>query len=821
MTQLGITGRIAAGSARRPWLVIGIWIAVIVGLQVGGSIAGGVFTTQIEFTNSPESQQGLDLLETARGPIPLQESVVVSHPTLLVDDPEFEAFVLSLTDELREHPGEIVPAATISYYEARDGGVPTAEGLVNDSRTRTIIPTQFVGELDDSGPKVEALHEILDEAAAGTDFTLLSAGFASINEEFNIAAEKDLSSEAFVLPLAFIILILVFGAVVAGFIPMGIAALALAGAFSVITLVSEIWPLSTFVFNVTLMIGLAVGIDYALFIVERFREERAVGRDVIEAIGVAGDTASRAVVFSGLTVVIALLGMLILPMSIFRSFSVGAISVVVFAVAISLTMLPAVLRLLDLKVNLVRPFWGLIVLGALSVALLALGSKPVLVGITVLAAGIPVLIMLLRGGARGLRADAPTAEDYQHHDEQGFWSAAARAVMARPRLSLTASTGVLVLLTIPFFSIELGFSGPSALPKDLEARQAFDILNTDFFAGASTPTDISIQADDVGSADIQAAIQELLVAVDEDADTNVLVPSLGAPDVTTLVESTNDGRIAVNGNGSLAVLSIAFAGDTASQQALNAFERVRDSYVPTAFEGTDAVVLMSGQTPQNSDFFEAVNTYTPIVFAFVLGLSFILLLLVFRSIVVPLKAIVMNLLSVGAAYGVVVAIFQLGWGASLLGFETVEKIEAWLPLFLFTVLFGLSMDYHVFLLSRIRERFDSTHDNTGAVAYGLRSTANIITGAAAIMVAVFGGFALGDLTMFQQMGIGLAAAVFLDATVVRTVLVPSAMQLLGDRNWYIPSWLEWLPDLRVKGTPPEAVRAAAGDGGNEGGCDGD
>jgi RND superfamily putative drug exporter len=233
------------------------------------------------------------------------------------------------------------------------------------------------------------------------------------------------------------------------------------------------------------------------------------------------------------------------------------------------------------------------------------------------------------------------------------------------------------------------------------------------------------------------------------------------------------------------------------------------------------VVLMSGQTPQNSDFFEAVNTYTPIVFAFVLGLSFILLLLVFRSIVVPLKAIVMNLLSVGAAYGVVVAIFQLGWGASLLGFETVEKIEAWLPLFLFTVLFGLSMDYHVFLLSRIRERFDSTHDNTGAVAYGLRSTANIITGAAAIMVAVFGGFALGDLTMFQQMGTGLAAAVFLDATVVRTVLVPSAMQLLGDRNWYIPSWLEWLPDLRVKGTPPEAVRAAAGDGGNEGGCDGD
>ena len=617
------------------------------------------------------------------------------------------------------------------------------------------------------------------------------------------------------LPLAFVILILVFGAVVAGFLPMGIAALALAGSFAVITLVSEIWPLSTFVFNVTLMIGLAVGIDYALFIVERFREERALGRDVIDAVGIAGDTASRAVVFSGLTVVIALLGMLIVPTSIFRSFSVGAISVVVFAVAISLTMLPAVLRLMDLKVNLVRPFWGLVFLGALSIALLAVGAKPALVVITVLVAGIPAALTLLRGRPIGLHAEELTAEDYEHHAEQGFWSTAARAVMARPWLSAIGSAGLLVLLTIPFFQIELGFSGPSALPEDLEARQAFEILDEDFFAGASTPTDISIQAADVAADDIQAAIQDLFVAVEADADASVLVPSLGAPGQTTLVQSESDPRIAVNGDGSLAVLSIAFSGDTASQIALDAFERVRDEYVPAAFDGTGAIVLMSGQTPQNSDFFDSVDTYTPIVFAFVLGLSFILLLLVFRSIVVPLKAIIMNLLSVGAAYGVVVAIFQLGWGANLLGFQTVDKIEAWLPLFLFTILFGLSMDYHVFLLSRIREQFDKSHDNTGAVAYGLRSTANIITGAAAIMVAVFGGFALGDLTMFQQMGTGLAVAVFLDATVVRTILVPSAMQLLGDRNWYMPSWLHWLPDLRVEGESVAPAASPAGGGGGD------
>lgn len=823
MSNLGITGRLAAGSARRPWLVIGVWVALIIGLQVGGGIAGGVFTTQIEFTNDPESQRGLEVLETARGPIPLQETVVVSHSTLRVEDAEFESFVVGLTNELRQHPEDLVAAATISYYEAREAGVPTAESLVNEARTRTIVPTQFVGELDDSPRRVAVLHELLDEAAVGTEFQLLSAGFASINEEFTAAAESDLSSESFVLPLAFVILILVFGAVVASFLPMGIAALALAGAFAVITLISEIWPLSTFVFNVTLMIGLAVGIDYALFIVERFREERALGRDVIDAIGVAGDTASRAVVFSGLTVVIALLGMLIVPTSIFRSFSVGAISVVVFSVAISLTLLPAVLRLMDLRVNLVRPFWGLVVLGALSVVLLLADAKPVLVVITLLVAGIPAVLTLLRGGSIGLHADTPSAESYAHHAEKGFWSGAARAVMARPWLSVSASTGLLVLLTIPFFQIELGFSGPSALPENLQSRQAFDILDSDFFAGASTPTDISIQSPDVAAPEIQTAIQEVLAAIEDDPEANVLVPSLGAPDKTILVQSEIDGRIAVSGDGTLAVLSIAFAGDTASQQTIAAFKRVRDDYVPAAFAATGATVLMSGQTPQNSDFIDSVNVFTPIVFTFVLGLSFVLLLLVFRSIVVPLKAILMNLLSVGASYGVIVAIFQLGWGADLLGFQTVDKIEAWLPLFLFTILFGLSMDYHVFLISRIREQFDATHDNTASVAYGLRSTANIITGAAAIMIAVFGGFALGDLTMFQQMGTGLAVAVFLDATVVRTILVPSAMQLLGDRNWYMPSWLMWLPDLRVEGQVRDlpatemGEAAAAGGGGGAGG----
>jgi RND superfamily putative drug exporter len=239
-------------------------------------------------------------------------------------------------------------------------------------------------------------------------------------------------------------------------------------------------------------------------------------------------------------------------------------------------------------------------------------------------------------------------------------------------------------------------------------------------------------------------------------------------------------------------------GDPGSEESVTAVHSLRDQYVPDAFGSEPVGVYVTGVSAFNVDFFEVTTQYMPIVFAVVLSFSFLLLLVVFRSIVVPLKAIVMNLLSVGAAYGLMVLVIQKGFGAELLGFQQARVIDAWIPLFLFSVLFGLSMDYHVFLLSRIRERYDQTGDNAGSVAYGLRSTAGIITGAALIMVAVFGGFALGDMVMMQQVGFGLAMAVLLDATIVRSVLVPASMKLLGDRNWYLPSVLSWLPDVRVE-----------------------
>jgi RND superfamily putative drug exporter len=281
---------------------------------------------------------------------------------------------------------------------------------------------------------------------------------------------------------------------------------------------------------------------------------------------------------------------------------------------------------------------------------------------------------------------------------------------------------------------------------------------------------------------VQAAIERLEAAVASD-------PAFA----TSTLEAHPDAN--------LTILRARLTGDATSTQAMAAVERLREDHIPTAFAGAPATAMVTGKTAQLVDLTDVTDTYTPIVFAFVLGLSFVLLTVAFRSIVVPVKAMLMNLLSVGAAYGLLVLVFQKGAGADLLGFQQVEVIQTGLPLFLFAVLFGLSMDYHVFLLSRVRERFMQTGDNSDAVAYGLRATGRLITGAALIMVAVFGGFALGEMVPLQQLGFGLAVAVLIDATIVRSVLVPASMRLLGRWNWYLPTFLGWLPDLRVEGAP--------------------
>jgi RND superfamily putative drug exporter len=475
--------------------------------------------------------------------------------------------------------------------------------------------------------------------------------------------------------------------------------------------------------------GLAVGIDYSLFIVSRYREERHKGLEKLDAIEAAGSTASRAVFFSGMTVVLALIGMLLVPTTIFRSLGAGAIFVVVVAMLASLTLLPALLGLLGDRIN------------SLSI----------------------------------LRRKADLGSENSHR----FWNAITRRVMARPVISLVLGAGVLLAAGLSYFSIDTGFSGVSTLPPDTPSRQAFETLSAEFSGGLNSPIEIVVDGD-MESAEVQGGIESLQ-------------DSLAGDDLF------GRSQVRPDEGGETALITASINADPQSEVATSSIERIRDVYVPRAFDGVDAEVLVGGDTAFNKDFFDLTDQYTPIVFIFVLGLSFLLLMAVFRSIVVPLKAIVMNLLSVGAAYGLIVLVFQNGMGADFFGFNQVEAIEAWLPLFLFSVLFGLSMDYHVFLLSRIRERFLETRNNTESVAYGLRTTGGLITGAAAIMVAVFAGFASGELVMLQQMGFGLAVAVFIDATLVRSVLVPASMKLLGDRNWYFPRWMEWLPNISIEG----------------------
>ena len=510
------------------------------------------------------------------------------------------------------------------------------------------------------------------------------------------------------------------------------------------SLVGQAFGLSFFVENIIFMIGLAVGIDYSLFIVARYREERARGHDTVDAVGRTGATASRAVLFSGITVVIALIGMLTVPFNVFIGLGIGAILVVVASVASAMTLLPAILSLLGDRIEMLTIPWV--------------------------------------GGA------SPDPER-----SGGFWDWISHAVMRRPLLSLLLAGGLLIAAAVPALDLRTGFAGVSTLPDDVQAKKGFDVLDREFSAGNVTPAQILIQGD-IDSEPVQRAIDDLTEAMAADPENAFGPPS----------------PLEVNSDRTLALLSASVAGDAAEDTAESAIKRLRSDYVPRAFaEVPETTVSVTGETAYNIDFFDTAADAVWIVFPFVLGMSFILLLVVFRSIVVPIKAILLNLLSVGATYGILVLAFQKGWGESIGVFGQFDIIEAWIPLFLFSILFGLSMDYHVFLLSRIRERFDQTQDNAGSVAFGIRTTGRLITGAALIMVAVFWAFAAGDIIGLQQMGFGLGVAVLLDATIVRMVLVPAAMQLLGARNWYLPPILGWLPDLRVDTDAAEPAAASS------------
>ena len=729
------TESLARSSAWRPWVVIGIWVMVLaVFIGLAGAFLEDALTTEFHLTNDADSVVGDRLVEERlSGPPKLSDIVIIRSDTLTVDDDAFRQKVESVFGTIVGFGDQVIESAVHNYM------LPD-ESLVSADRHTTIIPFTFAIDAATAGENIADVRDAV-VVVADERFEVLMTGQATILDDFfTISLEDTEKGESIAIPIALRILIAVFGAVVAALIPLIIAGLSIAIAIGIVALVGLTYEFNVFVTTMITMIGLAVGIDYSLFIVYRYRDERRGGLEKMDAIARAGATAGRAVFFSGLTVVLALSGMLLIPVDVFNGIAAGPIFVVSVSVLASLTLLPAVLGLLGDKINKLS---------------------------------IPII-----GRAK------------ERFDEQrigGFWDTVSRGVMKQPVVSLLLAGGLLVAAAIPFLDINPGFADVESFPDELDSKKGFIIVSQEFPDLLTNQVRVVIDGA-INDGGVQDALESLIAGMEADG-------------------SFGRAQLEVNDAQDLAVVSAAIlGGDAASRAAIDAVLRLRDNYVPDIFGSLSATeVLVAGETAFNIDFFVVARDYAPIVFGFVLTMSFILLTVVFRSIVVALKSILLNLLSVGAAYGLLVLVFQKGVGNEFFGLQQSGTVEAFLPLFLFSILFGLSMDYQIFLLSRIRERFDQTHDNTGSVAFGVRSTGRLITGAALIMVAVFGGFASGKLVPIQQMGFGLGVAILLDATIVRMVLVPSAMKLLGDWNWYLPRWLSWLPDLRVEAEQPAAT----------------
>jgi putative drug exporter of the RND superfamily len=723
---------IALASANHAWRTIGAWIAaVLLAFVAIGALLGGALSTEGNPTNNPQSQRAKDVRDAAfpaSSSAAITDIVVVRSPRYTVDAARFRGFVRELAGELRA--AEDVESVR-SYLVARDSS------LVSKDRHATMV---LLAMPDESSSGIDDVIGAVQRADASPGFAVTVTGQRTLNHDFNKLSEDDLRSGElqFGLPAALIILLLVFGTVVAGLVPLLIALPSIVVALSFVAVLGHAFNLSIFTINMLTGMGLALGIDYALFVVSRFREERGRGREKLDAIGASALTANRAVLFSGTTFVIAMFGMFIVPSSIMRSLAVGAILVGIVSVVASATLLPALLGLLGDRVDSLR---------------------------------IPLV------GRRSLEAANP---------EGRFWSAIVRAVLRRPWLAGGASVALLLAAASPIFGMHIGTSGPTLLPERFEARQGFAALQQNFPGATADPVEIVI-ANGAKEPAVEQGLARLRSSLASD-------PRFGP------------GEIERSPTGEVVMLSVPVRGDPAGNDAVSAVRHLRSTTVPAAFSNTEARVLVGGTTSENIDYFDSVIGPAPWVIAFVLGLTLVFLTVVFRSLIVAATAVVLNLLSVSAAYGLLVLVFQDGFASGLLGFNHVDTIEAWVPLFLFSVLFGLSMDYQVFLLSRIKERYDETGDTTNAVTFGVASTARIITGAALIIVAVFAGFAAGELVMFQQMGFGVAIALLIDATIIRSVLLPAVMHLLGRWNWYLPRWLDWLPRLQVEspavGTAP-------------------
>ena len=770
--------------ARRPFVTVGIWILLMIsaGLlsqnYLDSALSGGQGATQDQEFKLAQKLKDKKMNELN----PKQESSSPKEDTsdnlLVVTSDKFqfpsEEYLMSLDGFFNKIQSEI----NKSDVNQNVGKVEDYQINPSQDGTTVMISAPFVsGKL--VGPLIHVTEDYSDDS-----FQYYFIGLESIEYSFAHIAEKDLvTGETIGISVALIILALVFGSVTSAIIPVILAIVAIFVSIGAVSIIGQLVDLNDFVPNIMTMMGLAVGIDYCLFILSRYREERANGFEKHDAIINSGSTAGRAVMFSGLTVVLALVGMFIIPEKTFQAFGVGAIVVVFVAVMAGVTILPAIIGILGDRVNSFGVPKGITILLYIA-GFLVVAFTQELGPILLIVSGLVMLFLILLSVLRnkGMNIKFLNPDESSKESEGGFWNIITLQVMRRPYISMTLAAGFLLVLSYFYFDLEKGTSGISVLPDNEPVKIGFTLLDEKFGFGSNAPATVMIDAD-MQSDEIKNAISKVEESLAND-------------------EGFLNPEINIESSVNFAELTSMIPGDPQNQVSLNSIKRLRNEIIPSAFSGIPSssyTVYVGGQSAEVVDSVQMTDEYFPIVLGLVLSLSLILLLFAFRSITISIASIIMNLLSVGVAYGLLVLVFQKGFMIDIFGFEQVDQLEFWLPLFMFSILFGLSMDYHVFMLSRIKEHFDETGSSDESVAFGLRKTASIITGAALIMVAVFGGFALGELAFFQSMGFGLGAAVLIDATVVRSILVPSVMKILGTKAWYLPKFLNWLPNISIEG----------------------
>jgi uncharacterized membrane protein YdfJ with MMPL/SSD domain len=717
--SLNLAGRMGHWSATHRKRAIFGWLGFVVfAVLVGNAISQNMIADEDQF--SGESHRAEQILHSA-GLRPTNEAAFVQSKTLILDDAEFRAAVQDLTRRI----------SRLQYVKNVKSPL-TGAAKVSTDRHAALVEFEIAGDSTEAADRVDpSLAAVAAVQKEHPGLRIEQFGDASANKAVDEVIGDDLAKAGELsLPITLIILIITFGTLVAAGIPLLIGITSVIAALMLVTIPSQVFPVDNNLAAVILMIGLAVGVDYSLFYLRREREERAAGRSPEQALQIAANTSGRAVLISGLTVLVAMAGMFISGDPSFISFAVGTMLVVAIAMLASLTVLPAMLAWLGDRVEKGR---------------------------------VPLLGRVRRSAG-----------------QPRFWPAVIDRVMRRPGLSLVLGAGFLIALAIPALNLKTVVTGPDDLSQELAIIKTYHRIKRAFPTEGVTAT-VVVKADDVRSGATAAGIEDLR----RQLQASIYPPG---PDVT------------YSKDGAVAKLDVPTPGTGTDAPSADALHQIRDQIVPSTMGSVEgASVNVTGDAADSEDFRSQLESRLPLIFAFVFGLAFLLFLVTFRSIVIPIKAILLNMLSVGAAYGVLVLVFQNGHGESALGFTSNGGVTNWLPLFLFVILFGLSMDYHVFILSRVRELHDRGMRTDEAVREGISATAGTVTSAAFVMVGVFAVFATLDFLDFKELGVGLAVAVLIDATIIRGILLPASMRVLGDWNWYLPKWLEWLPRVGGEG----------------------